>query len=176
MHMKKLLLLLILLPVQAYAWSIVSSVIEWQNPQSDGTYNVRELHTDSYGLTYTFDYILDAKTNANTHLSNDAAGLLVSLPLQEISANLNSVVTLGAGAVVTFNYSTVPQNVAALRTAFAQATQTQVIFMGAYLSTLTNLQLENAFGFTANQVTTLRANYLTPYAADATAILSATGE
>jgi hypothetical protein len=157
------------------SFSIVSSVIEYQLEQVDGRYNVRELHTDSYGIQYVFDYMADASINSQTHLSNNAAQLLTSLPLQEIAANIGAVESIGSLAIPTFNYSAVAQNITALRAAYLISTQVQAIMIGDYLSSLTNIQLETAFNLTAGQITTLRANYLTPAATAAASIRSAVG-
>lgn len=154
---------------------IVSSIIVWQNQQADGSLSVRELHTDNLNATYTIDYVADPKADLNAHLAADAAGLLISVPAQEISTNIYQVSTFGSLAVVTFNYSVVADNVAALRAAYKVSTQLQAIMMGDYLSTLTNVQLENAFGLTLQQIQTLRTNFLTPAANTAASIRAAVG-
>lgn len=157
------------------SFSIISSIIEYQLLQADGRYNVRELHTDSYGIQYVFDYMADASININSHLANDAESLLSSLPVQEIENNIGMIEDLGYLAMPTINYSTVSSNISALRAAYLVSNQNQAIFIGDYLNSLTNTQLETAFNITSSQVVTLRANYLTPAASSASAIRSAVG-
>lgn len=159
----------------ASSWSIVSSVIVWKLLQADGTSNVRELHTDNLNATYIFDYILDANSDPNVHLAADAITLLTLVPQQEITNNINAVETLGSLATPVFNYSTVANNIAALRQVYLLSTQTQAIMIGDFLNSLTNAQLETAFNLTLQEVTTLRTNYLSPAATTAVSIRSAMG-
>jgi len=54
---------------------IVSSVITWALPQSDGSMNIRETFTDDLGNIYQSDYNAPAGYDINTRLANDAANL-----------------------------------------------------------------------------------------------------
>ena len=93
----------------------------------------------------------------------------------EISANIAAAATLGADATITLKESTVAQNAAAVRAVYKDMTQLQAVFTGEFLSTLTDNQLQNAFGLTAGQVTALRTNTLTPAANLAASIRLTTG-
>jgi hypothetical protein len=155
--------------------TIISSVIDFQLPQIDGTYVIREIHTDSLDATYIVDYNLPSDGNAQTHLSNDATILLASLPGQEISNNISQVELLGSLANPTFNYSTSAQNLTALRAAYLQSTNTQAIMIGDFLNTLTTAQLESIFSMTSGQVATLKTNYLTPASIAAASIRNTQG-
>jgi hypothetical protein len=154
---------------------IVSSVIAEDARQIDGRRSIAELHTDHLGLAYEFRYLVAAATNAATLMAARVAVINADLTTREIAANLTAVATLGAQASPVFNYSTVAQNVTALRAAYASATQSQAIFTGEYLGSLTDTQLQNAFGLTAAQVTSLRSSKLTPAANAAATIRAAAG-
>ena len=97
------------------------------------------------------------------------------LKAQEIAANVDTAEAFGSVGIFTFNYSTIAENIANLRTIYAPATQTAAIMLGDALGGMTNAQLQTAFGMTLPQVVTLRANYLTPSVAQAAAIRAAKG-
>jgi len=158
------------------AVSIVSSVIAAADLQRDGRTWVREHHVDSLGAIYERIYLAAVGFNIAAALAAYPAILLASLTAGEIANNLSQVVTLGSLATVQFVYSTVAQNVAALRVAYAVATQEQAVMMGDYLNTLSSAQLQAAFGLTAGQVTTLKTNKLTPATTLATSIRTAAGQ
>ena len=160
------------------AVTIVSSAIVVNNPQADGRSVVREQHVDSIGNNYYIDYIADISVNTATHLAASATSLGVSVPAQlaatEILANITAVLSIGSLAVPTFVYSTVAQNVAALRAAYKVATKTDAIMIGDFMNTLTSAQLQSAFGFTPAQVTALQPTFAAA-ATQATAIRAAVG-
>ncbi len=94
---------------------------------------------------------------------------------REIERNIQDVTTNGSLATPVLILSTAAANFAALRTAYLTATKVEAIMMGDFLSTLTDGQLQTAFGLTAGQVTTLRTNKLTPAASAASTIRATTG-
>jgi hypothetical protein len=146
-----------------------------QNVQKNGTTIVTVTLTDSAGVNYPYVFVAPVGYNIATFFTQLSANLTNDLAALEISNNLSQVSTIGSQAVPTFIYSTVVANVAALRVFYSTATRTQAVFIGDYLSSLTNVQLENAFGLSLAQVTTLRANFLTPAAATATTIRASVG-
>lgn len=154
---------------------IVASTIVSDARQIDGRRAIIEQHTDQLGIVYPIFWTADAGTDATAAMSARAPTLNVDLTAREIAANLAQVATLGSLATPAFNYSTVAQNVAALRLAYATATQVQAIMTGDYLASLTDTQLQSAFGLTAAQVTSLRAAKLTPAANAAATIRAAAG-
>jgi len=158
------------------AGNIASSVIESSLLQKDGRSWVHEIHTDLVGLKYDHVYLADAALDHNAALAAYAVILAANLAAAEIASNIAAVTTIGSLASPTFVYSIVADNVAALRAAYLIATQAQAIMIGDFLSSLTNVQLENAFGLTLPQVTTLRTNKLTPAATAATTIRAAVGQ
>ncbi len=54
---------------------IITSVILWDLPQSDGRRVVREQHTDDAGGIQTFDYVAETDTDINAKLAARAAEL-----------------------------------------------------------------------------------------------------
>lgn len=154
------------------AISVVSKI---QNVQQNGTTIVTAVMGDSVGPHYNYVFSAPSGYNIDAFLTQLGANLANDLTAWEIYNNLQLVSTLGSQAVPTFVYSTVAANVAALRVFYASATQMQSVWIGDYLSSLTNVQLENAFGWTLGQVTTLRTNFLTPAASAATTIRASVG-
>jgi hypothetical protein len=156
--------------------AVLTAAIAADLAQKDGRRWIEELFTDQYGVAYPRFYLCAAGFNAAAQLPLDQAQLVIDLQNSEIGTNINAVTTLGSLANPTTNYSTPAQNFAALRVVYQTVTQTQAIFIGDFLNTLTDVQLENAFGLTQTQVTNLRSNKLQPAATLATSIRSAVGQ
>jgi hypothetical protein len=155
--------------------AIVSSVIAENAVQHDGRRSVREHHTDHLGVVHVIAYLAAAAFDSAAALLARVATLEGSLRLQEITANIASVITEGRFAVVTSLHSTAVQNATGLRIAYQTATRTEAVMMGDFLNTLTNAQLQNAFGLSNAQVNTLRTNKLVPAATLADQIRATTG-
>ncbi len=155
---------------------IVSSVIESTSVQRDGRSWVHEIHTDQVGVQYERNYLASAGLDTAAALSTYAAQLADDIQAREIAKNIADAATNGSLAHPTLVYSTAAQNFAALRAVYQFATQVQAIMIGDYLNTLTDVQLQNAFGLTSGQVTTLRTNKLAPAASLATSIRAAAGQ
>lgn len=158
------------------AATIISSIVAEQSQQSDGRLWVREIHTDSVGVLYFVIYLAPNATGIAAQLAANAVLVLAYAAQAEIGANINGVTTLGSLFAPTFVYSSVAVNVAALRAAYSSSTQFQAIMIGDFLSTLTDGQLQTAFGLTAGQVATLRTNKLTPASNLASNIRAAAGQ
>lgn len=144
--------------------------------QADGSKTVHEIHTDLVGQTHDIIYTALAGADLTATINAHANEFGVNLELDEVRANIFGVTSLGSLFSPTFVYSTVAENVAALRLAYLTATRIEAVMMGDYLSSLNNAQLQNAFGLTAGQVTTLRTNKLTPAANLATSIRATVGQ
>ena len=158
--------------------AILSSSVVSMSPQIDNRIAVIEQHTDSLGVIHQITYLAPAGTTASqaaTTCANRDASMSAELKAREIAANIAAVSTLGLNAVLTFIESTPTQNATAVRQVYAAMTQTQAIFTGEYLSTLSDATLQAVFGLSAGQVTTLRTNVLTPAAATAATIRAAAG-
>jgi hypothetical protein len=143
--------------------------------QKDGSKTVHEIHIDLIGIAHDLVYQASAIEDLNANLARHASDLGNSLGSGEVSTNIGSIMTLGANAIFTLVYSTVSENVAALRAAYASAIQAQAVLIGDFLNTLTDIQLQNAFNLTPSQVTTLRNTKLIPAANLATALRASTG-
>jgi hypothetical protein len=142
----------------------------------DGRFWVTETLTDSAAGVHVFSYLANAGFDYTTALATRVSELTAQLPLDEIARNILAVETVGSLAAPTFLFSTIAANVTALRAAYQVSTQLQAVMMGDFLSSLTDVQLENAFGLTQGQVSTLRTNALTPAASTAAAIRAAVGQ
>lgn len=156
--------------------AIVSSVLIERSPQHDGRFWAAERHTDQLGQTYEFRYLADAATDATAVMNARVPSINAELTAREIAANIAAVLADGSLAATTLNYSTMAANFAALRASYATMTRVDAIMTGDFLSSLTNAQLMAAFGLTAPQVVTLRANRLTPAAAAAATIRASAGQ
>lgn len=156
--------------------SIVSSVIAAIDTQKDGRKWVRELHTDQVGVQYVRQYLAQAADDLNAALAAYALILADNIKAAEIASNVAAVTANGSLATISLVYSTAAENRVAGRAAYLAPTRTDAIMIGDFLSSLTDGQLQTIFSMTAGQVTTLRANKLTPATALAASIRSAAGQ
>lgn len=155
--------------------NIVTSTFE-KFAQKDGSQTVHETHTDLAGFTHDIVYTAGAGDNLANAMAAHAADMGINLELDEVRANISGVTTLGSLFSPTFVYSTVAENVAALRSAYLTASNIQAVMIGDFLNSLTSAQLQTAFGLSALQVTTLRTNKLTPAANLAASIRATAGQ
>lgn len=155
--------------------SIVSSVIAANDVQRDGRRWVREHHTDHTGAITPHTYLAGAADDINAAMAAYAALLVGMLREAEIARNIVAILADGRNAVTTTVHSTAAENFAELRARYLTMTRVEAIFAGDFLGSLTNAQLQTAFGMTSGQVTTLRTNKLTPAQSAATTIRATTG-
>jgi hypothetical protein len=155
--------------------AIASSVFAKGQPQGDGRVWVYETHTDQLGGKYYFSYLASAATDPQPILTARANQLETDLAFAEVAANASSIVDNGSLATLSFNHSTAGQLRAALRALYASAQRATAIMIGDFLSSLSDAQLQAAFGMTAGQVANLRTNKLTPAANAAATIRAASG-
>ena len=154
---------------------VASSTFEFFT-QKNGRKTVHEIHIDLAGITHDIIYEAGAPDDLTAIMNAHAADLGVNLELAEVAANVMGITTIGSLFSPIFIYSTVAENVAALRLAYASATQLQGVMIGDFLNSLTDGQLQTAFGMTFLQVTTLRTNKLIPAANLAASIRATTGQ
>ena len=155
--------------------NITSSTFE-AFAQKDGSKTVHEIHTDLVGIKHDIVYTAKAADDLTAAMNAHAVDMGVNLELAEVQANIQGVTSLGSLFTPTFVYSTVAENVVALRLAYQTATQFQCVMMGDFLNTLSSAQLQAAFSLTAGQVTTLKTNKLTPAATLASSIRATVGQ
>lgn len=156
--------------------NIVSSTFT-AYPQADGRNTVVELHTDIRGIVHQNVYMAGSGDDLNANLVTHATNLGNDLTNNEIAQNLANAETLGKNAVglnVTI-YSTAAQNTSALIQLWPTLTFTQAIFIGEYLSVLSDATLQAVFGWSPAFEQSIRTNYLTPFAALAASLRSAAG-
>ena len=151
----------------------MSQIIE-KFQEKSGRWCVRAVVDATESLFAWFGYE-PSQQDVDDHVAQIIARRAADIVQKEIDANIASVMLSGSLAAYTLDNSTAAQNFAALREAYRSATQTQAVMVGDFLSSLTNNQLQNAFGMTAGQVTTLRDNKLTPAATAAATIRAAAG-
>lgn len=145
--------------------------------QKDGSKTVHEVHTDLIGLTHDIVYTAAAGDDLNAAMATHANNLGNSLANNEVASNLSNAETLGknANGINVTIYSTAAQNIAALTAAWPTMLNIQAIFVGEYLSTLSDAVLQSVFGWSPAYEQTVRTNFLTPYATLAASIRTATG-
>lgn len=153
---------------------IMLSTFYADEPDADGYGWMTEQHVDQLGKIYDVQYF-GLVGGAAGRLAERATELSAEIKANEIRANLSLVVIAGSVAAVTFSYSTVAQNAAVFRDAYASLEGVSAVMLGDYLATLTDGQLQTAFGMDAGQVTDLRADKLTPAVAAAATIRATTG-
>lgn len=156
--------------------SIVSSIIASIDTQKDGRKWVREIHTDQVSIQYARNYLAQAADDLNAALAAYAIVLASNINLAEIAANVAAVMANGSLATISLVYSTAAENRAAGRLAYLNATRTDAIMIGDFLSSLSDAQLQTIFSMTSGQVTTLRTNKLTPAASLASSIRATAGQ
>lgn len=156
--------------------AIASHTIEVGAVQANGLLAIVERYVRGDGSSVTFVTSVPQATDLNAWATARIATINASDQAAEVTKNITAVEADGSIAAPTFVYSTPAQNAAALRAAYQFATRTQAIMIGDFLNSLTDVQLENAFGLTAGQVATLRTNKLAPAATAAATIRAAAGQ
>ena len=152
--------------------AIVSSETVSTSVQRDGRRYVVERHVDHLGVAHERTWLAGAADNLAAALSAYAAILVEVLRQREITSNIADILINGSLATVTFQHSTAAENRSELLEAYRTATRTEAIFIGDFLNSLTNAQLQAALNMTNAQVNSLRTTKLQP-AADAAAIIRA---
>jgi hypothetical protein len=156
--------------------AIVSSETQSISPQRDGRRYVIDRFVDHLGGEHFRTWLAGAADDLDAARAVYAAALLGALKAAEIQKDIAAILADGSLAVgVTTNHITVAEARAALRGAYRSATRVEAIMLGDYLSSLSNAQLQTLFAMTAGEVTTLRANKLTPAASAAATIRATTG-
>jgi hypothetical protein len=156
--------------------AITASAIVGNALQKDGRRYIRERHTDHTGEFWFRAYLASVGEDLNAALATYATVLVEALRVAEIQRNVIGILADGRLAIITLVHSTAAQNFAALREAYRNATRVEAVFIGDFLGSLTDAQLQTAFGLSAAQVTTLRTSKLTPATNAATTIRATTGQ
>lgn len=138
---------------------------------------MRERHTDQFGIEEVIPYYASQNADVSAIMAARAVTMSARLTASEIDKNLDDIKRNGSLASPTLRHSTLPQNGAAVRAHYAKLApgSPEVTMIGDFLSTLTDDQLQTAFGIGAAAVTNLRTNKLTPSADLAAQLRAATG-
>lgn len=158
------------------AVTVSSSSAAQDAAQTDGRRWTKLLINLSNGRPIIRRYLAPVGDDAAAALADLANRILDELADAETMANVMMVSALGSLAVPTFVYSTAAQNVAAAREAYRSTSDEAAIMLADYFNTLTNGQLQSAFGINLAQATALRTNTLAPAAVTAAAIRIAVGQ
>ena len=156
--------------------TVSSSQAIAEGAQKDGRFYVIEKFVLSNGQNLANLYLAADGFDTAAHLTASAVQLIADLTAAEINDNVSQVLALGSLANPVLAFSVASDNFAALRTAYATATQLQAVMIGDFLNTLTNGQLATAFGITTGQASTLRTNKLAPAASLATSVRASVGQ
>ncbi len=155
---------------------IVSSTYTTGSVQTDSRYWVEETHVDNAGVVYLYQYLTPAGSSPAGVMVSRAASLASSIKNAEIIGNVRIVSMSGAAAVLNTLYSTPAQLWALLRRTYSGASRGDAVMIADYFGTLTDAQLQAIFSMTAEQITTLRSDKLTPAASLAASIRANAGQ
>ena len=135
---------------------IVSSVIVEDRAQRDGRRRIREQHTDHLGKVIPFTYLAAAGFDATAAMNARVVAIQNDQRDAEITVNIARA-RLGSSAF-TFDYSTLAQNLVALRADFQTATgQTAAGLAKSVLGfNLSDAQYTTRFGVSGVQLTDLK--------------------
>ena len=155
--------------------NIVSSVIVSSQVEADGRFSVHEVHTDVAGVAHAVFYLADASADQSAARAAHAATLAASLKAGEIASNIAAVSSLGAQAVVTFNYSSGVENGTALLPFAQSSTGLTALLIAEYLNTFSLTDLAADSGLTPAQAGGLQVALIQPNAALMAQIRAAQG-
>ena len=138
--------------------TIVSSVLDADTaPQKDGRTYVRELHTDSVGATYRFEYLASPSMDRNAIMLARAATLIPDAQTREMLLAIALDLPLAS-----LQYSTPAQAAAFVRAHYQQATRNELALTAQWIldritaGEVTDAQVANAFNLTTAQWNTLK--------------------
>lgn len=155
--------------------SIVSSSFTLGTIQRDGRRFVHEVHTDNVAIDHIVDYLAAVGLDYAAVLAARAILIAVQIADQEFLDNLAR--TSG----FTLNYQTKAELAARFRAVYLSATKAGAASMAYWLierindGTVTDAQVQAAFGLTAGQYATLKAKFTSLHDSWAT-VLAAVGE
>ena len=142
---------------------IVSSQVASDSPQIDGRRWITEQHLDQFGEDHPVSYMADAGFDAVDACAVRDAGISAQMAQAEIAANIQMGMTMGAAAIgqLTFNETTMTQNLQALAAQFSGATPTSIASMTAFMAALPGAELASVFNLTPDQIVALQSDAAT---------------
>ncbi len=166
--------------IEAAMATIASSQIVENSLQADGRRAIRERHIDNGGVPHFYPYFAEILHDINAIMAARIATVIRDIENEEMERNIVVILRLGRLAIlnvdVTTIYTTAQQNADVMRAVYRGATQVTAIMLADWLSDRTDAQLQNAFGMTSAQVTSLRTSKLTPARSLADSIRAAVGQ
>lgn len=144
--------------------SITSSVVTIEGAQKDDRHWVREVHSDAIGIAQIVDYLgaSDAATTAQATANGRALVLNVALADAEFAAK-----RLIDASPLPLRWQTAAQFIARIRAAYQAFGKADLAHLATWIlrritdGTVTDNQLQAAFGLTSGQWTTLKARMQT---------------
>ncbi len=129
-------------------------------------------HTDAENTFGSFVMVRPGGEDVTVYINAHAANLVVSLIAAELAYAKSQILygratdgTLQNGRFAIFpplRWATLNDALAEIRAFYAVAIQEEAIFLGDYLSSLSDAVLRNLFNMTQAEVNSLRTNKLTP--------------
>ena len=158
--------------------SITSSVVTIEGSQIDGRRWVREVHSDAQGVAQITDYLGASNVATTAQATADARALLLNVSLADAEF---AAKTLVDRSPLPLRFQTTAQFIARIRAAYGRLSKVDLARLAAWIlnrildGTVTDTQLQNAFGLTAGQWTTLKTKMQT-LVANQVAVDAAVGE
>ncbi len=127
--------------------------------QVDGRRTVTELHTDSFGVTYRYQYLALANEDFQTILDTRKAAIAAQQPAEEC---FNILAALASGSI-TLHYATAAQLATAFREMYLSSEKEGCARLATWITNeidagfVTVAQVRTAFGITLAQYTSLYA-------------------
>jgi hypothetical protein len=158
--------------------AITSSVVSFSVAQKDGRIWVREVHSDATGVGATDDYLGASDAQSTAQATANARALVLNVTLADAEFATKRLVN---ASPLPLRWQTAAQLLARIRAAYKSSSTVQQARLAKWVlarivdGTVTDLQLQNAFGLTGAQWTALKARMQT-LADQQTAIDAAVGE
>lgn len=155
--------------------SIVSSELTEETAQADGRFWVEERHTDHVAVVHVIRYLAGVGLDVEAVLAARAGTLEIELAQTEINEILQIIFRDGSESVFIPVHATEQNAKETVRSAYINATGIDAIMIGDFMSMQSDATLQGLFDIDQTETDTLRADYLTPQAAEAAFIRAAVG-
>ncbi len=158
--------------------SITSSVVTIEGPQIDGRRWVHEAHSDAQGVAALVDYLGASDVATTAQATANARALILNVKLADAEFVTKTLVD---ASPLPLRWQTAAQFIARIRGAYHIFDKANLARLAAWIlnrildGTVTDLQLQNAFGLTLAQWTALKAR-MQALASEQAAVDAAAGE
>lgn len=158
--------------------SITSSIVTIEGPQIDGRRWVREVHSDAIGVAQIVDYLGPNNVATTAQATATARALVLNVTLADVEFAVKILVDVSP---LPLRWQTAAQFIARIRAAYRNFNKADLARLAKWVlnrildGTVTDSQLQNAFGLTSAQWTALKGR-MQALATEQTAIDAAVGE